>query len=186
MSEDRLRLVAASGLTVGALLGMAGTFAPTPQLRALAWGVDGTGIIVACALLAVHYLRRGDVQLSAGFLVFLVAETLVTSGVAVEPSAFSPIFAPGAGLWAAALALISTSPALPIFVRATGAIASVRLAATAVMIFTGGALNPMSKPLPFFAFPFLALTLLGWAWVQMRPNVTPASSSIDGGALRSD
>jgi hypothetical protein len=181
MSEERLRLVAASGLTVGALLGMAGTFAPTPALRALAWGIDGTGIIVACALLAVHYLRRGDVQLSAGFLVFLVAETLVTSGVAVEPSVFSPVFAPGAGLWAAALALISASPALPVFVRATGAIAAMLFAATAVMIFTGGALHPMSKPLPFYAFPFLAATLLGWAWAQLRPALAPPlPSSVDG------
>ena len=181
MSEERLRLVAAGGLTVGALLGMAGAFAPTPALRALAWGIDGTGIIVACALLAVHYLKRGDVQLSAGFLVFLVAETLVTSGVAVEPSAFSPIFGPGAGLWAAALALISASSVLPLFVRATGAIASVLFAATAIQIFGGGALNPLSKPLPFHAFPFLALTLLGLAWVQLRPSLArPLPSSVDG------
>lgn len=180
MTEGRLRVVAAGGLTVGALLGMAGTFAPTPQLRSLAWGIDGTGIIVACALLAAHYLRRGDVQLSAGFLVFLVAETLITSGVAIEPSTFSPVFAPGAGLWAAALALISASTALPIFVRATGAIASVLMAATAVMIFTGTALHPLSKPLPYYAFPFLALTLLGWAWTQVRPAVVQPLPSIDG------
>lgn len=181
MSEERLRLVAASGLTVGALLGMAGTFAPTAELRALAWGIDGTSIIVACALLAVQYLRAGDVQLSAGFLVFLIAETLVTSGVAIEPSVFSPVFGAGAALWAAALALISASPRLPIFVRATGAIASILLATTAVMIFTGGALHPMSKPLPFYAFPFLAATLLGWAWVQLRPALaSPLPSSVDG------
>ena len=180
MSEERLRLVAATGLTVGALLGMAGAFAPTPQLRALAWGIDGTGIIVACALLAVHYLTRGDVQLSAGFLLFMVAETLITSGVAVEPGTFSPVFGPGAGLWAAAIAVISASPALPIFVRAAGAIASVLFAATAIMIFTGGGQSPLSKPLPFYAFPFLALTLLGWAWVQRTPSTAPMD------ALRSD
>ena len=91
------------------------------------------------------------------------------------------MFAPGAGLWAAALALISASPALPAFVRATGAIASILLAATAVIIFTGGALHPMSKPLPFYAFPFLAATLLGWAWVQLRPALAPPlPSSVDG------
>jgi hypothetical protein len=32
---------------------MAGSFAPTPELRAIAWGIDGTSIIVGCALLAV-------------------------------------------------------------------------------------------------------------------------------------
>ena len=181
MSEERLRVAAASGLTVGALLGMAGSFAPTVELRALSWGIDGISIIVACALLAVHYLRRGDVQLSAGFLVFLVAETLITSGSAIEPAAFAPVFGIGAGLWAAALALISASPVLPTFVRATGAIASVMLGVTAVWILAGGALNPLTKPLPFYAFPFLALTLFGWAWMHVRPMpARPLPSSIDG------
>jgi hypothetical protein len=181
MTEDRLRFVAASGLAVGALLGMAGSFAPTPELRAIAWGIDGTSIIVACALLVVHHLRRGDVQLSAGFLVFLVAEALITSGVAVEPAAFGPTFAAGAGMWAAGLALISASAAVPAFVRATGALASVLLATTAIMIFAGRGLNPLTKPLPFYAFPFLALTLFGWAWMHLRPQPTrPLPSSIDG------
>ena len=181
MTDDRLRFIAASGLAVGALLGMAGSFAPTAELRALAWGIDGTSIIVACALLAVHHLRRGDVQLSAGFLVFLVAEAVVTSGVAIDPAAFAPTFAAGAGMWAAALALISASATVPTFVRATGAIASVLLGATAVRIFLGGSLNPLTKPLPFYAFPFLALTLFGWAGMHLRPSPAAAlPSSIDG------
>ena len=181
MTEDRLRFVAASGLAVGALLGMAGSFAPTPELRAIAWGIDGTSIIVACALLAVHHLRRGDVQLSAGFLVFLVAETLITSGVAVEPGVFTPTFGAGAGMWAAALALISASSVPPTFIRATGAIASILFAVTAILIFAGGSLTPLTKPLPFYAFPFLALTLFGWAWMHLRPLPTePLPSSIDG------
>jgi len=181
MIDDRLRFIAASGLAVGALLGMAGSFAPTAELRALAWGIDGISIIVACALLAVHHLRRGDVHLSAGFLAFLVAEAVVTSGVAVDPAAFAPTFAAGAGMWAAALALISASATVPMFVRATGAIASVLLAVTAVWSFVGANLNPLSKPLPFYAFPFLALTLFGWAWMHLRPvPARPLPSAIDG------
>ncbi len=64
MSESGLRLVAASGLVVGALLGMAGTFAPA-SWRGLAWGVDGTALIVSAALLAIHQFRRGN-DLSRG------------------------------------------------------------------------------------------------------------------------
>jgi hypothetical protein len=37
----------------------------------LAWGVDGTALIIACAVLAVHHLRRGNDLAAAGFLVFL-------------------------------------------------------------------------------------------------------------------
>jgi len=53
MGGERLRVVAAAGLVIGALLGMAGSFAPSAELRALAWGVDGTALIVASALLVV-------------------------------------------------------------------------------------------------------------------------------------
>jgi hypothetical protein len=105
MSGERLRIVAAAGLVIGALLGMAGTFAPSAELRGLAWGVDGTALIVGVALLAVHHLRQGNEQLAAGFLVFLAGETLIVSGSAMELAASAPTVAAGFGLWAAALAL---------------------------------------------------------------------------------
>jgi hypothetical protein len=60
VSESRLRLIAACLLVIGAVLGMAGTFAPSTSLRGLAWGLDGTALIVATALLTVYHLRRGN------------------------------------------------------------------------------------------------------------------------------
>jgi len=168
MSGERLRTVAAAGLVIGAVLGMAGSFAPSSELRALAWAVDGIAIVVGSALLVVHHVREGNDQLAAGFLVFLAGETLIVAGSAMELAASAPSFAAGAGLWSAALALVSGSPLVPAFIRATGAIASVLLAVTAVRIFGGGGLTPLSKPLPFYAYPFLAITLLGWAWVHVR------------------
>ena len=50
-------VVAPICLVLGALLGIAGTFAP-PSLRGLAWGIDGVALVTAGALLVVHYLRR--------------------------------------------------------------------------------------------------------------------------------
>jgi hypothetical protein len=50
MSDERLRFVTAAGLVIGALLGMAGTFAPSAQIRGLAWGADGTVLVMASAL----------------------------------------------------------------------------------------------------------------------------------------
>ena len=171
MSGERLRIVvAAAGLVIGGLLGMAGTFAPSAELRGLAWGVDGTALIVASALLVVHHLRQGNDQVAAGFLVFLAGETLIVSGSAMELAATAPTFAAGAGLWAAGLALISASGVLPAFVRATGAIAAILFAVTAARMFSGAAMTPLSRPLPFFAYPFLVVTLLGWAWVHVRAN----------------
>ena len=65
------RMLAAAALIIGALLGMAGTFAPSAELRALAWGIDGTALVAGMALLAVHHVRLGQELLAAGFLVFL-------------------------------------------------------------------------------------------------------------------
>ena len=71
MSGERLRTVAAAALVIGAVLGMAGSFAPSAELRRLAWAADGIALVVGSALLAVHHLRQGHDELAAGFLVFL-------------------------------------------------------------------------------------------------------------------
>ncbi|HSA56437.1 MAG TPA: hypothetical protein VLE53_12090 [Gemmatimonadaceae bacterium] len=169
MRDERLRITAAAGLVIGALLGMAGSFAPTAELRSLAWAADGVALVVGSALLVVHHLRQGHEQLAAGFLTFLAGQTLIVSGSAVELAASAPSFAAGAALWSAALLLISASPLLPVFVRVTGAIAAILFIVTAARIFAGAALTPLSRPLPFHAYPFLAITLFGWAWVHVRP-----------------
>jgi hypothetical protein len=168
VSDVRLRLIAALGLVIGAVLGVAGTFAPSASLRGLAWGLDGTALIVAASLLTIHHVRRGNEIAAAGFLVFVVGETLILSGAAMDLEASAPSFAAGAGLWAASLALVSASRAMPPLVNAVGWLASVLFTVVAVQIFLGGALTPLSEPLPFFAYPFFAATLCGWAWVHYR------------------
>jgi hypothetical protein len=168
MSDSRLRRIAAAGLVVGAILGMAGTFAPSPSLRGLAWGVDGTALTVAVALLTIHHVRRGNDVAAAGFLVFAVGEALILSGSAMDLEASAPSFASGAALWAAALVLVSADRVMPPVVRGVGLVAALLLAVVAVQIFSGRMLTPLSRPLPFFAYPFLAATLFGWAWVHYR------------------
>lgn len=103
MSEQHhgLRL-APIALLVGAVLGLAGSLAPTASPRGLAWGIDGTALVMAAALLlAVHHLRRGHGLVAAGFLVFGAGQTLVVSGSAMDLAASGPGFAAGSGLWAA-------------------------------------------------------------------------------------
>jgi len=172
--SSRLSLLASASLVVGGVLGMVGSFSPS-AVRGIAWGLDGTALVLGAVLLAVHHIRLGNEQLAAGFLVFVAGQTLVVSGSAMELSASSATFGAGVGLWAAALALVSASSAMPILVRATGAIASVMFAVTAFQIYGGTALNPLSKPLPFNAYPFLVLTLFGWAWVHYRSGSTNAA-----------
>jgi len=130
--------------------------------------VDGTALVVAAALLAMHYFRRGNDLAAAGFLVFTVGEAVILSGVATTFEASAPLFAAGVALWSASLALVSASRAMPRLVSGLGATAAVLFAIVALRMFTGTALTPLSQPLPFFAYPFFAATLLGWAWVHYR------------------
>src|SRR5688572_13922136 len=153
---------------MGALLGMAGTFAPSAAMRGLAWGIDGTLLVVAAALLTIHHFHRGNEIVAAGFLVFVAGETLIVSGSAMDLSASAPVFAAGVALWAASIALVSAPRVLPMLVRSVGLIGALLFAVVAVQIFSGAALTPLSKPLPFFAYPFLAATLIGWAWTTYR------------------
>jgi hypothetical protein len=168
MSDQRLRLIAVSGLVIGGVLGGAGTFVPSDSLRGLLWGIDGIALIIATALLTIHHIRQGNDVVAAGFLVFALGETLIVSTAAMDLAASSPVFAAGAGLWAASLALVSVPNVMPAWVRVVAVVGALLFAVMAVQVFLGSALTPLSQPLPFFAYPFLALTLLGWAWVHYR------------------
>jgi hypothetical protein len=164
MSDRPLRVLASGGLVVGGAFGLAGSFAPSDALRGLAWGIDGVALVLAAALLTVVFLRRRQDLMAAGFLVFALGEGLVVSGSAMDLAASAPSFGAGAALWSTALALVSGPPVFPLVVRLLGAIASLLFAVTALRVFAGAAITPLTSPLPFFAYPILVATLLGWAW----------------------
>ena len=163
-----MKAIAPLGLVIGAVLGMAGTFVPSDSMRGLLWGIDGIALIAAAALLTIHHARRGNVMVAAGFLVFVAGETLIVSGSAMSLSASAPLFGAGTGLWAASMAMVSAPRLMPGWLRVTGTIAALLFAVVALQIFAGRVLTPLSEPLPFFAYPFLAITLFGWAWVHYR------------------
>jgi hypothetical protein len=168
MSEQMSRLISSGGLVVGSALGMAGTFVSSASVRGLLWGLDGIALVVATALLTIHYYRRRNDVVSAGFLVFVVGQALILSSAAMDLTASGPVLGAGAGLWAASLCLLSAPRVAALWVRVVGAIASLLFLVVAVQLFMRQALTPLSQPLPFFAYPFLVATLLGWAWERYR------------------
>lgn len=169
-NERALKLVAAAGLALGGLLGLAGSFAPSDGLRGLAWGIDGISLVIASALLAAHYFRQGYDFVAAGYIVFAVGEGLVVSGSAMSLAAAAPSFGAGAGLWAAALVLISSPRVYPVWVRALGLVAAGMFAATALQTFLGTPLDAKSRPLPFFAYPVFVATMIGWILTLLRTS----------------
>lgn len=168
MPDSRPSPIAPICLVTGAVLGLGGSFIPSPAWRGLAWGLDGIALVVGAALLAVHFLRRGHDTVAAGFLVYIAGQALVSSVAAMPLDAGTAPFGAGMGLWAAALLLVSAPKVMPSWVRGLGGIAALLLAASAVQILAGRPLTPLSQPLPSLAYPFLVLTLFGWAWSCRR------------------
>jgi hypothetical protein len=102
--------------------------------------------------------------------VFAIGEGVLLSGTAAGPSGSVPALAAGMALWAAALVLVGAPRVMPTWLRLVGGIAAVLFAATAARLYAGEALLPTSAPLPFFGYPFLVATLLGWAWVTGKEH----------------
>jgi hypothetical protein len=163
-----LNTVAATGLALGAALGMAGTFINQPNLQNTCWGIDSIGLVMAAALLTLKFLRKGNDFVAAGFLVFAIGESVILSGTAAGLAGSVPSFAAGTALWATALLLISIPREFAIGIRIVGIATSVLFAVTAARIFWGEELLPISSPLPFFGYPFLVLTIIGWIWTLLR------------------
>ena len=161
-------MIAAVGLVAGSVLGLVGSFVPTDSMRGLAWGLDGTFLVVAVAALTVLALRAGEDLSACGFLVFTVGQGLVLASVPMSLADGSALMVTGAVLWAGGLAIVSLGRGMPMFVRATGLIACAMFLVFAVQGLTGSQVDALSKPLPFFAYPFLALTLFGWAWRTLK------------------
>jgi hypothetical protein len=171
-TNDPLNIVAAIGLALGAVLGMAGTFVVQPNLQALLWAIDAAGLVMATALLALKYFRVGHDIVAGGFLVFAIGEAVLLSGTAAGPAASVPSFAAGTALWATALLLISIPRVLAIIARVLGMASAILFAIVAARIFWGEQLLPTSAPLPFYAYPFLVMTLVSWIWSLLRERVS--------------
>jgi hypothetical protein len=167
-SRTTLNRIAAAGLLVGAGFGLAGTLVSSQQLQGSLWAIDSVGLVIAASVLCLKYLRAGLELVAAGFLVFAIGEGVLLSGTAAGPTGSVPAFAAGIALWAAALLLISAPPQFPGWVRLLGGVAAALFAMTAGRIYAGEALLPTTIPLPFFAYPVLVATLLGWTWTLLR------------------
>jgi hypothetical protein len=165
-----LNRVAATGLAIGGVFGLVGTIVTQQNLRAASWGIDAVGLVVATALLTLKYFREGKDFVSAGFLVFAIGEAIILSGTAGTLEGSVPSFAAGTALWSAALLLTCIPKQFAGWVRLAGIIGSILFAISAARTFWGKPILPTARPLPFFAYPFLVLTIAGWIWTLLKEN----------------
>ena len=168
--KSPLNKVAAIGLVLGGVFGLLGTVVTAQNLRAASWGIDSVGLVVATSLLARRFFRKGNDCVAAGFLVFAIGEGVMLSGTAATLADSVPSFAAGTALWSAALLLTSVPKEFASWIRLAGIIGAIVFAITSARIFWGEQLLPTSKPLPFFAYPFLVLTFAGWTWTLLKAD----------------
>jgi len=168
MKEKQIRSVASIGLVIGCIFGMIGSFTESESFRGIAWGIDGIALILATALLTVYFFRKGEDVIAAGFLIFVIGESLVVSCSAIDLNKDLSSFAAGAGLWATSLLVISTQKVFPILVRVAGIITAVLFIIVSIQIFSGEPVNALTKPLPFYAYPLFVVTIFGWVWTLLR------------------
>jgi hypothetical protein len=153
-AAGKLNIVAAIGLALGGVFGMAGTMVSQPSLQNTLWAIDSLGLVMATALLTLKY--------------FAIGESVILSGTAAGLAGSVPAFAAGSGLWATALLLISIPSEFAVVVRLIGVASAILFGLTATRIFRGEQLSPISSPLPFFAYPLLVLTFAGWIWTLLK------------------
>ena len=150
---------------------MLGTMVAERNLQAAFWAVDGVGLVVATALLALKFLRTGNDVVAAGFLVFTIGESVMLAGTAESLAGSVPSFAAGTALWSAALLLTSVPKEFAGWIRLVGIVGAILFAITAARIFWGEQVLPTASPLPFFAYPFLVLTFAGWIWTLLKRGI---------------
>jgi hypothetical protein len=170
MKQNLIIRIAAMGLLTGCVLGIIGSVVPSDTIRSILWAIDSCGLILAAALLTVYCFKQGYDVAGAGFLIFAIAQSIVFSSCAVNLDESIPAFGTGTCLWALSIAVVSSQKLFPLFVRCTGITAAVLFAVVAFRIFTGHPLNALARPVPFFAYPFYAATLVGWAWTLLFKN----------------
>jgi hypothetical protein len=82
ITNNPINIVAPVGLALGAVFGVAGSVMVQPDLQAVLWAIDSVGLVMATALLAVKYFRKGYYLVPGGFLVF--ARSVTREGRAVK------------------------------------------------------------------------------------------------------
>ena len=164
-----INVIAAVGLALGGALGMAGAMVTQRNVQAILWAIDGSGLVMAAALLATKYFRAGHDVVAGGFLVFAIGEgVIMLSAPAAGLAGSIPAFAAGAALWGTALLLISIPGLFAMPIRILGIVSAALFIVTAARIFWGEQLEPTSTPLPTYAYPALVATFVGWIWTLWR------------------
>ena len=162
-------MLAASGLAVGAVFGMSGSFFADPTVQAALYEISSVGLTAACALLTVKYLREGKDHVATGFLLFAIGEAVMSMGSAMGQVGGQPSFAAGMALYVPAFLFISIPKVYPTWCRLAAIAATIPFCIAAATIYLGGQMLSTS-PIPGAGYGLLTLAIIGWIVTLVRES----------------
>ncbi len=161
-------ILASIGLAVGAIFGVSGSlFVEPPVLQIVLYEISSVALVSATVFLAVKYLRENNDYMATGFLLFAIAEAIMTVGMPLGQIGGQPSFGAGMALYVPGLLFISIPKGFPFFIRISGILASIPFAMAAAKIFMGEQVLS-TTPLPGAGYGLLTITIGGWIWTFLR------------------
>ena len=159
------RWVIAGALTVGAVLGFGGNFAPVGPVQDVLYALSAAGLVLGAVLLALEHAVTGHLLAASGFGLLALGESRLLNPTDVPGGEAS--FAAGVLLYAPALLLIAASPWAPRWTRVVGVVAAVPFAAHALAYFAGAAVEPDGL-IPSVGYTLLTVAIVGWVVTVLR------------------
>lgn len=166
-SSTRQRILIAAGLALFALMGVGANFLPASPAVDVAHGISNLSLIMAGALWAIQFARRGYDIVAVGFAVLALATGVIVSGGTPADAGGEAAFAGGAALYALALPLICLPAALPAWTRIVGALAAVPFGVHVLLWWLGDS-PPSSGPFAGIGYMLLVVTVVGWIITVVR------------------
>ncbi len=163
----RQRILIAAGFALFALTGVGANFLPAGPAVDVAHGISNLSLIMAGALWATQFARRGYDIVAVGFAVLALATGVIVSAGTPADAGGEAAFAGGAALYALALPLICLPTALPAWTRVVGALAAVPFGVHALLWWLGDA-PPSSGPFAGIGYMLLVVAVVGWIVTVLR------------------
>jgi len=165
------KTLASVGLLIGAVFGASGSiFTDPPVLQTMLYEISSIGLTAGTAFLAVKFMRDNKDYIATGFLLFAIAEAIMTVGMPLGQVGGQPSFGAGLAMYVPGLLLISIPKGFPLLFRITGTVACVPFAVAAAKIFMGEQVLS-TTPIPGAAYGLLTITIFGWVWSILKGKV---------------
>jgi ABC-type transport system involved in multi-copper enzyme maturation permease subunit len=165
--NQQLNFIACAGLATGAIFGISGSAVSDPTLQIVFYEISSLGMVIAFSLLVMKFFREQKDFMATGFLLFALAEAVMSSGTALGEIGGQASFGAGMALYVPALLFICLPKEFPMWVRIAGIATAIPFFISAAKIFFGEVVLSSSAVIGA-GYGLLVLTIIGWILTLYR------------------